>query len=270
MLKWVNHPLKEQIISNYCLRNYSAHNIKNISILRTGKFLEGFVLRSENSYRIFFQQKGKYISPWHDIPLFADKEKKIVNYINEIPRGSVEKFEIATDEPHNPIKQDVCNNGKLRSYHFESLVNYGALPQTWEDPNHKDEFTGLYGDKDPLDVVEIGSTIHLSGEVYQVKILGILGLIDQKEMDWKIIGIDLLDPLSKKIDDIKDVEEYMPNKIENLIRWFKHYKRPDGKKENKFAFNDKPKDPNFALDIVQRANNSWKNFEAIKNAGLWK
>ena len=33
----------------------------------------------------------------------------------------------------------------LRHYHFKSLVNYGALPQTWEDPSHIDEDTGLAG-----------------------------------------------------------------------------------------------------------------------------
>lgn len=39
--------------------------------------------------------------------------------ITEIPKFSRAKFEIATGEPLNPIKQDV-KNGKLRDY------NYGA------------------------------------------------------------------------------------------------------------------------------------------------
>ena len=34
--------------------------------------------------------------------------------------------------------------------------NYGALPQTWEDPDIVDAVTGLGGDNDPLDAVEIG------------------------------------------------------------------------------------------------------------------
>lgn len=31
--------------------------------------------------------------------------------------------------------------------------------QTYEDPNHKDEWTQLLGDGDPLDVCEIGSKL---------------------------------------------------------------------------------------------------------------
>ena len=32
--------------------------------------------------------------------------------------------------------------------------------QTWEDPNHTDPSTNCKGDNDPIDVCEIGSTIH--------------------------------------------------------------------------------------------------------------
>jgi hypothetical protein len=28
---------------------------------------------------------------------------------------------------------------------MDSLVNYGALPQTYEDPDHKDSLTGAWG-----------------------------------------------------------------------------------------------------------------------------
>lgn len=34
--------------------------------------------------------------------------------------------------------------------------NYGAFPQTWEDPSHIPDDTGFPGDNDPLDVLEIG------------------------------------------------------------------------------------------------------------------
>ena len=35
------------------------------------------------------------------------------------------------------------------------IWNYGALPQTWEDPSHVDTNTKCKGDDDPLDVVEV-------------------------------------------------------------------------------------------------------------------
>ena len=76
----------------------------------------------------------KQISPWHDIPLFSPDG--YVHMLTEIPKFSRAKFEIATGEPFNPIKQDT-KNGKLRDYKYGDMCfNYGAFPQTWEDPNH--------------------------------------------------------------------------------------------------------------------------------------
>ena len=46
----------------------------------------------------------------------------------------------------------------------------GALPQTFEDPDHKDKWTGLLGDGDPVDVCEIGGRLAKTGEAYQVKV----------------------------------------------------------------------------------------------------
>uniref|UniRef100_A0A914CQ81 inorganic diphosphatase n=1 Tax=Acrobeloides nanus TaxID=290746 RepID=A0A914CQ81_9BILA len=55
--------------------------------------------------------------------------------------------------------------------HHGYIWNYDALPQTWENPNHRDPNTGADGDNDPIDIVEIGSKIHKCGEVVQVKVL---------------------------------------------------------------------------------------------------
>ena len=79
------------------------------------------------------------------------------------------------------------------------IWNYGAFPQTWENPNHIDADTKAGGDKDPLDVCEIGERIAHSGEVKQVKVLGVFGLLDQGETDWKVLAIDVRDPLAKSL-----------------------------------------------------------------------
>jgi len=55
-------------------------------------------------------KETKQISLWHDVKLFPSNESRnmnIVNMICEIPRCSRKKYEIATNEPGNPIKQDV-------------------------------------------------------------------------------------------------------------------------------------------------------------------
>ena len=58
------------------------------------------------------------------------------------------------------------------------LFNYGAFPQTWEDPAHVTPDTGHGGDNDPIDAVEIGTKMFRTGSVVKVKVLGCLAMID--------------------------------------------------------------------------------------------
>jgi inorganic pyrophosphatase len=112
-----------------------------------------------------------------------------LQFICEIPKWTRAKFEIATSELFNPIKQDV-KNGQLRFYkHGDMMFNYGAFPQTWEDPKYIHPNTGRPGDNDPIDVIEIGTRQMKVGEVAAVKVLGILALIDDDETDWKVLAI---------------------------------------------------------------------------------
>ncbi|XP_049741543.1 inorganic pyrophosphatase 2, mitochondrial isoform X2 [Elephas maximus indicus] len=216
-----------------------------------------------SDYRIFFKNvAGHYISPFHDIPLNVDSTENLFNMVVEVPRWTNAKMEIATKEPLNPIKQDV-KGGKLRYVanifpHKGYIWNYGALPQTWEDPHQKDKSTDCCGDNDPIDVCEIGSKVFSRGEVIPVKILGILALIDEGETDWKLIAINVNDPEASKIHDIGDVKKYKPGYLEATLDWFKHYKVPEGKPKNKFAFNGEFKDKAFALEVIKCAHEFWK------------
>ncbi|KAG8519398.1 Inorganic pyrophosphatase 2, mitochondrial, partial [Galemys pyrenaicus] len=202
------------------------------------------------AYRLFFKDvAGHYVSPFHDIPLKADSR------------------EIATEEPLNPIKQD-AKSGKLRYVanifpHKGYIWNYGALPQTWEDPHRKDKSTACCGDNDPIDVCEIGSKVLCCGEVIPVKVLGILALIDQGETDWKIVAINVNDPEASKFHDIDDVRKHKPGYLEATLNWFRLYKVPEGKPENQFAFNGEFKNKveifiAFALEVIESAHECWK------------
>lgn len=202
------------------------------------------------------------ISPFHDIPLLSDAANKIYNMVVEVPRWTNAKMEIATKEGLNPIKQDVKKDAlryvKNCFPHKGYIWNYGALPQTWEDPNHLDESTGCRGDNDPIDVCEIGDKVHPRGSVIQVKILGVFGLVDEGETDWKLIAIDVNDPLAKQLNNINDVETLKTGLLKATHEWFKIYKVPDGKPENKFAFDGKPKDKAFAENVIALTHEHWK------------
>ncbi|KAG0175604.1 Inorganic pyrophosphatase [Apophysomyces sp. BC1034] len=213
-------------------------------------------------YRVYFEKDGIPASPFHDIPLFANAEKNIFNMIVEIPRWSNAKLEISKEEAFNPIKQDT-KKGKLRFVrncfpHKGYIWNYGALPQTWEDPNQAHAETKARGDNDPIDVIEIGEQVATVGQIKQVKVLGVMALLDEGETDWKIIAIDVNDPLAPKLNDIEDVEKHLPGLIRATNEWFRIYKIPDGKPENSFAFSGEAKNKKYATDVILETHEAWK------------
>jgi len=208
-------------------------------------------------YRVFIQKDGHPVSPFHDIPLWFDEKNKIANYVLEIPRGTQPKLEISKNDYMNPIKQDV-KNGKLRIVAYKYPFNYGAFPQTWENPAVVHPGTQAKGDKDPLDVVDISSHPGKTGDIRQVKILGTYAMIDEGETDWKIVVIDVTDPLANKLHDIGDIEKVMPGKLKEVFEFLRDYKIPDGKPANVFAYNSELKNRAFALQIVDENNHEWK------------
>lgn len=53
-----------------------------------------------------------------------------------------------------------------------------------------------------MDVCDISSIIHNIGDIIQVKVLGTFAMIDDGETDWKILAIDVNDPLASQINGI--------------------------------------------------------------------
>ena len=43
--------------------------------------------------------------------------------------------------------------------HHGYIWNYGAIPQTWENPDETDTHTGEKGDNDPIDICDLGSRV---------------------------------------------------------------------------------------------------------------
>ncbi|CAE6475575.1 unnamed protein product [Rhizoctonia solani] len=213
-------------------------------------------------HRVFIEQDGQPVSPFHDIPLFADQSMGILNMVVEVPRWTNAKMEISKEEPFNPIKQDI-KKGKLRFVrncfpHHGYIWNYGAFPQTWEDPGQIHAETKAKGDNDPLDVCEIGEQIGYVGQIKQVKVLGIMALLDEGETDWKVIVVDVNDPLAPKLNDVEDIERHLPGLIRATNEWFRIYKIPDGKPENAFAFSGEAKNKKYATEIIHECHEAWR------------
>ena len=211
------------------------------------------------------------ISPWHDIPLHAGRsqldDQQLYHAVIEIPKWTRKKFEIATGETYNPIKQDI-KDGRLRNLEFYQMFNYGALPQTWEDPNHSHVDTNYRGDNDPIDCVEIGTRQVQVGEVIVVRVVGVLAMIDDDETDWKLIVINEADPLAKDIKDVTDLPVVMPGVTEGIVDWFTHYKTKLGTMApNKFALDGKAKGREYAVSVLEETHEAWKELLQDQSGG---
>ncbi|KAF5093978.1 hypothetical protein D0Z03_002232 [Geotrichum reessii] len=216
---------------------------------------------------------GSPVSPVHDIPLTTGTPA-VYNMVVEIPRFSNAKLEMSSKLPYNPIVQDKNKKtGEPRFvrnlFPFKGYIhNYGALPQTWEDPATTDAHTGFPGDGDPLDVCEIGGAVGAPGQVIQVKVVGCMALIDEGETDWKILAINKADPLAADVNDVADVERVFPGLLAATHTWFRDYKKPDGKPANSFA-TFKASDGSetlvqgrdFAVRVIEECNQAWKRGE---------
>jgi len=239
-------------------RHFSAAALFGVSTEVSGE-------SGTESFRLNFKGEDSAISPWHDIPLEAGDGA--YNMVVEIPKMTKPKMEVATKEENNPIAQDE-KKGKLRDYHGPIFWNYGCLPQTWEDPNVNHPELKCFGDDDPIDVVEIGSSALSMGSVVPVKPLGVLAMIDDGELDWKVLAVSVDDPLAKEYNDIEDV----PDAITAGIReWFRWYKTPDDKPLNGFGFDEKFLNVEETKKVIEETHDAWKKLKAGEtDAGkLW-
>ncbi|KAI3843145.1 hypothetical protein MKW92_049484, partial [Papaver armeniacum] len=102
------------------------------------------------------------------------------------------------------------NSGKKLQHQLELWIA-PSLPQTCEDPTvANSEVDGAFGDNDPVDVVEIGDSQRKNGEILKDKPLGVLAMIDEGELDWKINAISLDDPRASLV---------MLVMLRNISRW---------------------------------------------------
>jgi inorganic pyrophosphatase len=102
-----------------------------------------------------------------------------VNVVIEIPTGTNEKWEV--NKPEGELKWGI-RDGKPRVINYLGYPgNYGMVPQTLLSKERG-------GDGDPLDVIVLGPAAP-RGSVVEVKVIGVLKLMDQGEQDDKLIAV---------------------------------------------------------------------------------
>jgi inorganic pyrophosphatase len=121
-----------------------------------------------------------------------------------------------------------------------------------------------FGDNDPLDVVEIGGVALATGSVVPVKVLGVLAMIDDGEVDWKVIAINSEDKMATKLHNINDVEIHMPGVVSGIREWFRWYKTPDCKPLNRFGYGEHCLDKFHALQVIDETHEHYMRLKTHK------
>jgi len=136
-----------------------------------------------------------------------------VNAVIEIPAGTTAKYETTKDTGMLELEQ---KNGKPRFVQYLGYpCNYGLIPRSML-PKSKG------GDGDPLDVCVLGPTVPI-GSVVKARPIGILTLLDNGEIDDKIILVMQTGPFAK-VSSLADLDKKFPGVTTILQTWFTHYK----------------------------------------------
>lgn len=138
------------------------------------------------------------------------KAPEIVSMVIEVPRGSANKYE------YDPDLEVVRLDRVLPTAHFYP-GDYGFIPSTLSD------------DGDPLDGIILSTYPVLPGVLVDVRILGMVDMMDEKGGDAKIIGVVAEDPRWDHIQDLPDLPIAHKQEIQNFFETYKALEAHKGK-----------------------------------------
>lgn len=148
----------------------------------------------------------------------------------EIPKGSRNKYEY--DFTLNKIRFDRML--------FSSMMypgDYGFIPET------------LALDKDPLDVLVLGSEPTFPMVVMEVRPIGVFHMTDEKGPDEKLICVPVNDPIWNNRLDIDDIN---PHRLKEIEHFFQVYKDLEKKKVDVGGWGNAQESWQIYLDCLER------------------
>lgn len=164
----------------------------------------------------------------------STEDVKTFDCLVEIPKGSRNKYEYDFDL------------GKIRFDRmlFSSMMypaDYGFIPET------------LALDKDPLDVLVLGSQPTYPLCVIEVKPIGVFHMADEKGPDEKLICVPVSDPVWNKLNDLSDLNPHIIMEIEHF---FQVYKDLEEKKVDVGGWGDAEEAREIYIKCVKRYQDS--------------
>lgn len=157
----------------------------------------------------------KKVDYYHLPSKFAEKS---FNAVIEIPAGTNKKYEYDKESQSFIIDK---KDGKERVIDFLPYIgNYGFIPSTYSDPKNG-------GDGDAIDVLVLAEYLP-TGTVLAIKPIGLIKLIDNDEIDYKIIAVP--SDVKYQILSVNNYNEFSNRfpEIKTIIElWFLNYNKTE-------------------------------------------
>ena len=143
----------------------------------------------------------------YEIPTH-ERSPLVVNAVVEIPKGSNNKYEYDPE-----YDQFVLDRALMSAMVYPA--NYGFISSTLAD------------DGDALDILVCSSTPIDKGTIVPTRVIGALHMIDNGEVDYKLVGVPIRSYSKQHINELDDFDPLFLEVVENF---FQHYKELEGKK----------------------------------------
>lgn len=142
------------------------------------------------------------MNAWHDFNPSRVTPSKFISVI-EIPKGSKKKYEL--DKESGML---ILDRVLFTSTHYPA--NYGFIPRT------------LSQDSDPLDVLVLCQERLDPLSIVECYPIGILNMVDEEEIDEKIIAIPFGDPSLNCYGDINELPYHQFQEIKHFFEVYKY------------------------------------------------
>lgn len=144
--------------------------------------------------------------PWHDVSIGKDSPINVTGII-EIPKNCRAKYELDKDSGLLVLDRVLYSS-------INYPANYGFIPQTYCD------------DDDPLDILVISQIEIVPMCLVDARPIGVMRMMDEGEMDDKIIAVATHDMSVNHYEDISELPEHW---IKELRSFFENYKELENK-----------------------------------------
>lgn len=149
----------------------------------------------------------------------------------EIPKGSSNKYEY--DREVGTFRLDRVLYSPV---HYPG--DYGFIPST------------LASDGDPMDVLVLADDPTFTGCVVDVRPIGVLNMVDQKQNDQKIIAVRNRDPMYQQVHTLDQIYPHLRRAVEHF---FNIYKELEGRETSTLGWGD----PIEARNVIVESRKSY-------------